>query len=350
MDFFSSVFDTNQEGESDINDQFDFLQTTNNKNKEGDSKISSPNFGNINQSGSQLDSLSQQSSSFFNNLFSRPQNQQQERQSDNQKNKMPVDLMDELNNVESFFNINPQSKNQPNNHQSPKVTYFQTKPPIQQEPQHQYQKQPIPKVQQQNQPQKQLNNKTIIERDNDDEEQKKTSIKKGSKRKSTEAFLQNQFISTIKPSKKIKHSSDNESTTISNYNKIDLLPSVKKIEPHKEKQEEDNNAITFNEHLNAKMTGNYINDYNDMKEIIATKREEIKVLKKFPELQEKIFNATQDFNNTIPELLEKYLENYYECLNQISSLLQVDNNEIEILMAQCEEKLNNFSMKLSNLQ
>ena len=286
MDFFSSVFD-NQSVVSEDGTQFDFMKgDTSNQNDP------TPSFLNpLPPSESQ----SQSQSSFLNNLFV---NQQPSKV---KKKENSSNFMEQIKSVQNLFSSKELS------------SIFNG------------------------------NNNVIMEKCNeeDNEGQVNRNFIPSSKRKLSDGK---------EPEISLKESTFNqpESKTV-NANKKNYIPS--QLSHFLEEVKEEKPKVQNNPKKNQEKIENsidMINDYGVLNSILKEKKEKMKIVDNLMKNFEVLYQVTEDFKFNFKNLFKKYLEGYFENLNEMNAILLVDDIEIDDLIENCEEKIEKLSLKLNS--
>ena len=286
MDFFSSVFD-NQSVVSEDGTQFDFMKgDTSNQNDP------TPSFLNP-LPPSECQSQSQ--SSFLNNLFV---NQQPSKV---KKKENSSNFMEQIKSVQNLFSSKELS------------SIFNG------------------------------NNNVIMEKCNeeDNEGQVNRNFIPSSKRKLSDGK---------EPEISLKESTFNqpESKTV-NENKKNYIPS--QLSHFLEEVKEEKPKVQNNPKKNQEKIENsidMINNYGVLNSILKEKKEKMKIVDNLMKNFEVLYQVTEDFKFNFKNLFKKYLEGYFENLNEMNAILLVDDIEIDDLIENCEEKIEKLSLKLNS--
>ena len=298
MDFFSSVFD-NQSVASEDNAQFDFMKQESSQHKE-----STPTFMN------QPPQETQSQSSFLNNLFV---NQPSKSKRGNDLSSIPqgpsVDPLNSQNfDLNSLFGTNTnvnQSKNKQSN--------------------------------------------VIKEADNEEENESKSVAAKPqqSKKRMIEDPEADKdiFFKSNSFNKNIPNPTEEKTIT---YNPPKLVHFLEEVKPEEKivKPPQAQSSSSINE-LKKGLVADLNGDYGQLNAMVKEKKEKSKCINELMESFEKLYIVTEDFKFNFESIYRKYLMRYYERLNEMNSLLNVDDAEMASLISQCEMKLDRLKTKLN---
>lgn len=293
MDFFSSVFD-NQSVVSEDGTQFDFMKCdTSNQNDP------TPSFLNplpINESQSQ----SQSQTSFLNNLFV---NQQPSKA---KKKENSSNFIEQIKSVQNLFSSKELS------------SFFNGNSNV-------------------------IKEKSNEEDNEGDINQINRNFIPSSKRKLSDgkepeiAIKESTFI---QPEGKII----NENKQSYNPPKLShFLEEVKEEKPKMQNNPQKNQEKKYENNIDM------LNDYGLLNSILKEKKEKMKIVDNLMKNYEVLYQVTEDFKFNFKNLFKKYLEGYLENLNEMNVLLLVDDVEIDGLFENCEEKIQQLSLKLNSL-
>lgn len=298
MDFFSSVFD-NQSVVSDDNAQFDFMKQESSKQKEN-----TPTFMN------QPPQETQSQSSFLNNLFvNQPSNSNGKNDNSSIQQGNSVEPINSQNfDLNSLFGTMNQSKNKLSN--------------------------------------------VIKEADKEDENESKSIATKPQQSKK-------RMIEDPEPDKEIffKENTFNKSNVPNptlekeaTYNPpklVHFLEEVKQEEKVVRPPQVTISSSSINE-LKKGLVADLNGDYGQLNVMVKEKKEKSKCINDLMESFEKLFIVTEDFKFNFRSLYIKYLMRYYDKVNEMNTLLNVDDAEMTTLISQCESKLERLKTKLNS--
>lgn len=139
-----------------------------------------------------------------------------------------------------------------------------------------------------------------------------------------------------------------ESKTV-NENKKNYIPS--QLSHFLEEVKEEKPKVQNNPKKNQEKIENsidMINDYGVLNSILKEKKEKMKIVDNLMKNFEVLYQVTEDFKFNFKNLFKKYLEGYFENLNEMNAILLVDDIEIDDLIENCEEKIEKLSLKLNS--
>jgi hypothetical protein len=89
----------------------------------------------------------------------------------------------------------------------------------------------------------------------------------------------------------------------------------------------------------------YYAKFMELKKDLAEKKEKTKKIMNLTKLHERLYTKMENFNNVVPNLVEKYLENYQRTLDDYEKIMDLDDLTIDEVIEQNQIKIEKIREK-----
>jgi len=116
---------------------------------------------------------------------------------------------------------------------------------------------------------------------------------------------------------------------------------------HVEKTKKNNKKVAlFTDRNVREATINGFNmDYRSLSNQLQEKREKLKMMNNLTKHNEKLYSRIEDFKKKVPLFIEKYLDNYQKHLENYKLMITLNDDEIDNLLDEYEERMENIKEK-----